>query len=458
MTTSTTERDGASGAEEASEAHDAADLTGSTDQVGSTDLPDSVEHAGSTDLVGSPDLAGSTDLAASPDPAGSTDLAARGVELRRRLERLLGIAMSEGNGLHALRNGDEIFPAMLRAISSARRTVDMMTFVYWRGEIARDFARALAERAEAGVRVRLLLDGFGARTIERDLLDLMENAGVVLAWFRKPLLISPFKQNHRCHRKALVIDESIAFTGGVGIAEEWCGDARDPSEWRDTHVEVRGPAVDGIAAAFAQNWAECKPELFDDQDLFTPQEPAGDAVVQVVRGSASFGWQDMQTLFRVTLESARERVRISTAYFAPDDYFIDLLCAAAARGVRVELLQPGPHTDKRVCQLAGQRHYSRLLDSGVHVWQYQPTMLHTKILTVDRTLALVGSTNFNRRSLEHDEEVMLAVLDPSFVAGLDADYDRDLARSTRMNPTRWSHRSLTQRTRESLMRPLGRFL
>ncbi|EDY43595.2 phospholipase D-like domain-containing protein [Streptomyces sp. SPB074] len=422
MTTSTTERDG----------------TGETGGIGTA--------------------AGSADLTSPTEPAEPADLAARGAELRRRLERLLGIAMSEGNGLHALRNGDEIFPAMLRAISSARRTVDMMTFVYWRGEIARDFARALAERAAAGVRVRLLLDGFGARTIERDLLDLMEQSGVVLTWFRKPLLISPLKQNHRCHRKALVIDESIAFTGGVGIAEEWCGDARDPSEWRDTHVEVRGPAVDGIAAAFAQNWAECNPELFDDQDLFTPHEPAGDAVVQVVRGSAGFGWQDMQTLLRVTLESARDRVRIATAYFAPDDYFIDLLCATAARGVRAEILQPGPHTDKRVCQLAGQRHYSRLLDHGVHIWQYQPTMLHTRILTLDRTLALVGSTNFNRRSMEHDEEVMLAVLDPSFVAGLDADYDHDLSRSTRMLPSRWSHRSLPQRARESLIRPIGRFL
>jgi cardiolipin synthase len=168
--------------------------------------------------------------------------------LRRRLERLIGIAATEGNALTVLRNGDEIFPAMLSAIENARYTVDMMTFVYWRGDIARQFAATLAARARAGVRVRLLLDGFGSRLIEKDLLDDMDRAGVEVAWFRKPLSLSPFKQNHRCHRKVLVVDEQTAFTGGVGIAEEWCGDARNEHEWRDTHVQVRGPAVDGIAA------------------------------------------------------------------------------------------------------------------------------------------------------------------------------------------------------------------
>lgn len=242
---------------------------------------------------------------------------------------------------------------MLSSIEEARHTVDMMTFVYWRGDIARRFAAALAARARAGLRVRLLLDGFGSRLIEPELLEEMDAAGVQVAWFRKPLYLSPLKQNHRCHRKVLVVDEQTAFTGGVGIAQEWCGDARNPGEWRDTHVEVRGPAVDGIAAAFAQNWAECHAELFDDRDRFVGHEPSGDAIVQVVRGSASFGWQDMQTLIRVILESAEERVRLATAYFAPDTYFVDLLCATARRGVEVQILLPGPHTDKRVSPAGG---------------------------------------------------------------------------------------------------------
>ncbi|MGA6205871.1 phospholipase D-like domain-containing protein [Nocardia testacea] len=380
------------------------------------------------------------------------------VRMRRRLERLLGVAATEGNALVALRNGDEIFPAMLGAIRDAEHTVDMMTFVYWQGDIARQFAYALAERAEAGLRVRLLLDGFGSRSIEKDLLRLMERAGVQVAWFRRPLSLSPLKQNHRCHRKVLVVDERTAFTGGVGIAEEWCGNARNEHEWRDTHVRIEGPAVDGVAAAFAQNWAECHDDLFDDRDRFAPQEPQGSAVVQVVRGSASMGWQDMQTLLRVVIESAEQRLRLATAYFAPDAYFIELLCAAARRGVEVEIVLPGPHTDQRVCQLAGQHFYGDLLACGVKILQYQPTMMHAKVITVDGIAALVGSTNFNRRSLDHDEEIMLVVLDEQFTATLDEHFEADMAVSELIEETRWQRRSLAQRAREAAMWPIRRYL
>ncbi|GHE96726.1 phospholipase D-like domain-containing protein [Streptomyces fumanus] len=391
-------------------------------------------------------------------PVARTEVEQRKQRLRRRMERLIGIAATEGNLLTPLRNGDEIFPAMLGAVRTARHTIDMMTFVYWRGDIARQFAEALAERARAGVRVRLLLDGFGARQIERHLLDEMDAAGVQVAWFRKPAWVSPFKQNHRCHRKALIVDEHTAFTGGVGIAEEWCGDARDPGEWRDTHVEVRGPAVDGIAAAFAQNWAECHDELYDDRDRFTGHDRHGDATVQVVRGSASIGWQDMQTLIRLMLTSAEERFRLATAYFAPDRYFIDLLCATARRGVEVEILLPGPHTDQRACRLAGQAHYTDLLDAGVKVRQFQPTMMHAKIITVDGVASLIGSTNFNRRSMDHDEEVMLAVLDENFTATLDGHYDEDVARSVTIDLDRWKRRAVLQRAAELAVTPIRRFL
>ncbi|WEH13670.1 phospholipase D-like domain-containing protein [Streptomyces sp. VNUA24] len=389
---------------------------------------------------------------------GTPSVEYRVTRIRRRLERLIGVAATEGNALTALRNGDEIFAAMLTAIHRAEHTVDMMTFVYWRGDIARAFAEALAERARAGVRVRLLLDGFGSRLIETEQLETMERAGVQVAWFRKPLYLSPLKQNHRCHRKVLVVDEEIAFTGGVGIAQEWCGDARDETEWRDTHVEVRGPAVDGVAAAFAQNWAECHDELFDERDRFIEHRPQGDAIVQVVRGSASIGWQDMQTLIRVMLESAEERFRLATAYFSPDVYFVGLLCAAARRGVRVEILLPGPHTDKRVCQLAGQHHYEQLIACGVKIYQYQPTMMHAKVITVDGVAALIGSTNFNRRSLDHDEEIMLAVLDDAFTSTLDDHFDADVQVSEPVRAGRWKRRSAVQRAREMAVQPIRRFL
>ncbi|MGW0564246.1 phospholipase D-like domain-containing protein [Streptomyces sp. NPDC003016] len=391
-------------------------------------------------------------------PQAARTLEDRAARIRRRLERLIGIAATEGNMLVPLRNGDEIFAAMLAGIRSAQHTVDMMTFVYWKGDIAREFAQALAERARQGIRVRLLLDGFGSRLIEKDQLEAMERAGVQVAWFRKPLHLSPFKQNHRCHRKVLVVDEDTAFTGGVGIAQEWCGDARNENEWRDTHVQVRGPAVDGIAAAFSQNWAECHDNLFDDRDRFVEHRSQGDAVVQVVRGSASFGWQDMQTLIRVGLESAEERFRLATAYFSPDAYFIELLCAAARRGVEVEILLPGPHTDKRVCQLAGQHYYEDLTACGVKIFQYQPTMMHAKVITVDHVLSLIGSTNFNRRSLDHDEEVMLAVLEEGFTASLDRHFDEDLAVSEPISAARWKKRSLVQRAQEAVVIPIRRYL
>ena len=179
----------------------------------------------------------------------------------------------------------------------------------------------------------------------------MDRAGVQVEWFRKPLLKSPFKSNHRLHRKVCVVDGRVGFTGGVGIAQEWCGDARDEDEWRDTHLRVEGPAVDGLQSAFIQDWAETGRPLYDDNDEFPVQPQRGTSTVQVVRGSASLGWDDMQSAFHVMLASAQERLRIATAYFAPDDDFLDTLCAAPARGVEVDLLLPGPHADKRVSQL-----------------------------------------------------------------------------------------------------------
>ncbi|HZB51129.1 MAG TPA: phospholipase D-like domain-containing protein [Mycobacteriales bacterium] len=373
------------------------------------------------------------------------------------MESLTGIAFTEGNHLTVLRNGDRIFPAMLRAIEEAQRSVDLMTYVYWKGDIATRFADTLSAAARRGVRVRLLIDAVGGLQIERGLVNRMDEAGVHVEWFRKPWLNSPLKQNHRCHRKVLVVDEEIAFTGGVGIAEEWCGDARNENEWRDTHVEVRGPAVDGLSAAFAQNWAESGRELYDDTDRFPQQEQAGTTVAQVVRGSASIGWDDLQTTFRVMLDSAQERLRLATAYFAPDDFFLDRLCAAARRGVEVDVLLPGPHADKRVCQLASEAAYDQLVECGVRVWNFQPAMMHAKVMCVDGMAAVVGSSNFNRRSLDHDEEVLLVALDTEVARVLEEHFDADLERSEQIDLTRWRNRSRRQKVLEFATTPLRRF-
>jgi cardiolipin synthase len=386
------------------------------------------------------------------------ELGDRQHRIRRTLESLTGVAFTEGNQLRVLRNGDRIFPAMLAAIDGAERSVDLMTYVYWKGEIATRFADALSAAAGRGVRVRLLIDAVGGLQIERGLVDRMDEAGVHVEWFRKPWLNSPLKQNHRCHRKVLVVDEEVAFTGGVGIAEEWCGDARNPNEWRDTHVEVRGPAVDGLRAAFVQNWAESGRELYDEADTFPKlQDQPGSTVAQVVRGSASIGWDDLQTTFRVMLDTATERLSLATAYFAPDEFFLERLCAAARRGVQVDVLLPGPGADKRVCQLASEAAYDRLTSCGVHVWNFQPSMMHAKVMVVDGIAAVVGSSNFNRRSLDHDEEVVVVLLDDEVAGVLQADFDADLERSEQIDLTRWRNRSRRQKALEFATTPLRRF-
>lgn len=383
-------------------------------------------------------------------------------QLRRRLEALLGIPATEGNELTLLKNGDEIFPSMLEAIRSAERTIDFLTFVYWKGDIAHEFAHALAERARAGVQVRVLIDAIGGRLIDSELMDHMSDCGVQVEWFRKPFsiaqLTSPLKQNHRTHRKVLVCDERVGFTGGVGIAEEWTGDARDEGEWRDTHVRVVGPAVDGLSASFAQNWAETGHPLIDDHRSFPSHEPLpGGSVVQVARGSASVGWNDMATVFRVMIESAEQRLRMMTAYFVPDDFFQRLLLEAVERGVQVDVMLPGPHADKRVCQLASESIYSCLVEGGVRIWAFQPSMLHAKVLTVDGIASVLGSANMNRRSMHHDEEVVLSVLDPAVTRRLEQDFDDELERCVQLDPKRWEDRPLTQKAQEKATRVLHHF-
>lgn len=379
-------------------------------------------------------------------------------ELRRTLECLVGAAFTEGNAITVLRNGNEIFPAMLEAIRAAEHSVDLMTFVYWKGWPAREFAEALSERARAGLRVRVLIDAFGGRLIEDGLIDSMEGAGVDVHWFRKPLRNSIFKQNHRGHRKLLVIDETIGFTGGVGIAEEWGGDARNPGEWRDTHFRVEGPAVDGLAAAFVQDWAETGRPLYDERSRFPAQPAAGKAVIQVVRGSASIGWDDIHTVWYVLMRSARERIRLQTAYFSPDEALVGALEEAVARGVEVDVLLPGPHADKRVTQLASEAIYADLTAAGVRIWNFQPSMMHAKVMVVDGAAALVGSSNVNRRSLDHDEEVAMVLIDEPSVDLLERQFLEDLEQSRRIDLSRWEQRGVSQRLKELAVRPIQRWL
>ena len=371
---------------------------------------------------------------------------------RRALEGLLGITATDGNRIDILRNGDEIFPAMLDAIRRSTSTIDFLTFVYWVGEIGEEWAHALADRAKAGVRVRVLLDALGAYDMQEELIGMMKDAGVAVERFRPVDKLRFWESDHRTHRKVLICDEDVAFTGGVGIADEWRGAARDPSEWRDTHFMVRGPAVDGLRAAFVQNWAESGHPLFEaDVDRFPEQPTDGSVAVQVLRGSAGAGWSDMSSLFRALLKLARDRVSITTAYFVPDEETSGLLCETSGRGVDVQVLVPGPHLDKRFVQLASESPIEPLLDAGVKVWAFPPTMLHAKTMLVDGLVANVGSANFDARSLLRDEEVNMVVFDTEFVAALERDFAADVARSEPFDRERWSHRGPAQRVKEAAM-------
>lgn len=390
----------------------------------------------------------------SPDPQSN-----RIDRVRRVVEGVVGVPATEGNSIEVLRNGDEIFPAMLEAIRGARHTIDFLTFVYWSGTIGTAFANALADRALDGVRVRVLLDSWGAHPMDEDLLELMESSGVHVHWFRPLSRVHLQKWNHRTHRKVLIVDEEIGFTGGVGIADEWQGDARDEREWRDTHFRIHGPVVDGLRAAFLDNWLETDPVLFEPGvDRFPDQAQPGPSVVQCVRAASEIGCSDVSTVIRTLMHLAEERVRVATAYFVPDEELVDEMCDVAHRGVRIELLLPGPHADKRFVQLAAEDSYDRLLDNGIDVWCFQPSMLHSKIMTVDGIAAVVGSANFNSRSIALDEEICLVVLDPDLVDVLDRHFEEDLERSQRVEPGRWKQRPVVQRAFERATAPVKRLL
>ena len=380
--------------------------------------------------------------------------------LRRALEGCLGVHATEGNVIERLRNGVQIFPSMLEAIRGAGNTVDMLTFIYWKGGIAEEIAEALADRARAGCRVRLVLDFFGARLLENELVEMMEEAGVHVHWFRPIEKTSDLADaGERTHRKLLIVDERVAFVGGVGIAEEWEGDARGPGEWRDNHFRITGPAVDGLRSAFLDDWAESGEELLDAFDRFPDPESHADGVAALaVRGASEAGWSAIGLLKRVLCQLAQEEIRITTAYFSPNEHMVSWLCQAAERGVTVKVLMPGQHTDKRLPQLDGENAYEPLLACGVEIYRYEKTMLHAKVMTIDGHVADVGSANFNDRSVRWDEELDVVVFDEGLVQCLNDDWDEDVTHATRVTLEEWRERGMVQRAQERVVETIDRFV
>jgi cardiolipin synthase len=380
-------------------------------------------------------------------------------EFLRAAEALTSAPISEGNDVELLVNGDRIFPAFLETIAAAERTVNLLTYVYWRGDIARDVAGLLARRAREGVEVNVLLDWVGSAKMDSALIDDMRDAGVCVSRFRPPKPYAIRRLNNRTHRKLLVADGRVGMTGGVGIAEEWTGDAQDPEHWRDTHVRVHGPVVRHLQGAFAENWLEATGDALVGADYLPALEPLNDGgPMQLVRSRAGVGDTNVEALYFLAIESARETLDLTAAYFAPRPAFVEALCDAARRGVRVRVLVPGEHIDKEFVRIAGRRAYEALLACGIEVHEYGPTMLHAKTLCIDGAWASVGSVNFDNRSFQLHDEATLCVQSASFAGLLTEQFERDLAVSKAISPARWRRRPVHQRAAEAALALMRREL
>jgi cardiolipin synthase len=371
------------------------------------------------------------------------------VDFARLVEVLTVAPLRQGNRVTVLRNGCEIFPAMLAAIQHARRTVNFATYIYWTGSIAPQFADALAERAAAGVEVNVLLDAVGAAEMDRDLVDRLTRAGARVAWFRPTKWYTLHKLNNRTHRKILVVDGEVGFTGGVGIAEEWTGNCEDPDHWRDTHVRVQGPIVRDLLSGFVDNWAEATGCILSGRHHLPETRGFDDGVqAQVTRSTAQKGSTDAEYLFYTAIACARDRIWLTAAYFAPRRAFVDALCDAVRRGVDVRVLTNGPCTHYEVVRQAGRGCYDQLLSCGVRIFEYQRTMLHAKVLLVDSQWVTVGSVNFDNRSFALNDELNISFRDRGVVAQLEEHFLADLEDSREVELAAWRARPLATRARE----------
>jgi cardiolipin synthase len=387
------------------------------------------------------------------------ELDVRAPEFRHAAEALTGAPITEGNEVELLINGERIFPALLETIASARRTLNLETYVYWRGAITREVSEAVCARSRAGVRCNVILDALGSAIMDRDQVRAMEEAGARVVRFRPVKPYTLRRLANRTHRRVLVADGEVGMTGGVGIAAEWTGDAEDPDHWRDTHVRVRGPAVRGLQGAFAEHWLEATGEVLGGAEYLPDLgRRDGGGACAVVRSKSGVGDTNVEALYYLAIAAARRSLDLTAAYFAPRPAFTGALAEAARRGVRVRILVPGEHIDKQLVRVAGRAAYSELLAAGVEIHEYGPTMLHAKTLAVDDAFCSVGTVNFDNRSFQLHDEITLCVWSERFAALLREQFERDLERSERIEPSRWARRAPWLRAQESATKLLRREL
>lgn len=376
-------------------------------------------------------------------------------QYRRVLENTLGIPFTKNNSVKVLTNGVEIFPAMLEAIKNAERQIDFLTFVYWTGTAAQDFADTLAAKARDGVKVRVILDCYGAAFMEEGLAEKMIDAGVDIRWFRPLSRWKIWKSDNRTHRKVLICDGKNGFTGGVGIAEEWEGDARNPSEWRETHYHITGPAVSGLQAAFMENWVEMDGYLPLDPNWERDDRSAhaddADVMIQTIRTTASVRWSDIVMLYQTLIKIAQDSIYLTTAYFNPNQQMIRLLTEAVERGVEVNIMMPGKYNDQRLAKLAGDETFESLLEGDIKLWYYQKTMFHSKALIIDNIVSCIGSANFNHRSMLKDDEINMVCISEQLAQKLIDSFKEDLKCCEPVSKKDWKKRSILKRAVEKMV-------
>jgi cardiolipin synthase len=364
---------------------------------------------------------------------------------------LLGPPLIAGNEVATLINGDEIFPAMLDAIASAQKTITFETYVYWSGPVGKRFADALSERAKAGVKVHALIDWVGAAQISNDDWNQMKDAGVIIHKYHVFHFYDPFtykQMDHRTHRKILVIDGVLGFTGGVGIANMWAGNAQDKDHWRDNHYRIKGPVVAQLQAAFADNWLQTTGVVLDGDAYFPRLEPAGNQYGQVFKSSPRGGADTMQLLMLLSIAHAAKTIHIESAYFVPDKITRDALIRSAERGVKIEIIVPGRHIDEKGVRLASRASWGSLLQAAggtIEIYEYQPTMIHCKLLVVDGLWTSVGSSNMDNRSFRINDEANLNIFDAAFAAEQVGIFNTDKSHSRRITYEQWKNRPLMEK-------------
>lgn len=363
----------------------------------------------------------------------------------RAMGVLLGPAIVGGNRVEVLINGDRIFPAMLAAIRGATTSINFESFIYWSGTTGEAFAEALVERARAGVKVHLLVDWLGSNKMEKKLLETMKEGGVQIQRFHQPHWHNLARLNNRTHRKVLVVDGSIGFTGGVGISDQWTGNAQDPAHWRDTHFKVEGPVVAQMQSVFLDNWIKATGVVLHGNDYFPELVPVGPIAAQMFSSSPSGGSESMHLMYMLAITAAEKSILLSSAYFVPDELTLQTLVAALKRGVDVQIITPGKYIDTEMVRRASRAVWGDLLAAGAKIYEYEPTMYHCKVMIVDELMVSAGSTNFDTRSFNLNDEANLNIYDAAFAQQQVAIFRDDLAHSRQITLQQWRQRPWTEK-------------